>query len=446
MLRDMLASKAIAACFSDAALVEGMLAFERGLAVAEAACGIVPRSAADAIESASRSTSFDFDALAGEARTAGTLAIPLVKRLTEHVAGHDPEAARYVHWGATSQDVQDTATALAIRRASERLALDVERIGDALARLVEAHRATPMAARTLLQIAAPVPFGWKAAVWLDAVARVRSELARAAREAAVLQFGGATGVRASLGSQGEAVAQALSQALQLPLPDVAWHAIRDRIARLGAELGVACGVLAKIAGDVALLMQSEVGEAFEPAGEGRGGSSAMPHKRNPVGAMLAREAAIRAPALVGTLVAEIAGEHERGLGQWQGQFWTLGELFMATGSAAEAMVEALEGLTIDAGAMQRNLEAMHGLVYAEALSMALAQSLGKSAAHARVEALSKRAQRERKTLRQALEQDAELAALVPEAERDRLFSPWSQFGSADAMIDRALAAWRNRGG
>ena len=445
MLRSMFASAGIADCFSDTALLEAMLAFERALARAQARCDVIPHTAADGIEAAATSMRFDAEALARQARRAGTLAIPFVKQLTAHVAAHDDEAARYVHWAATSQDVQDSALALQLRKATARLVDDLDRTGDAAARLADAHRATPMAARTLLQVASPVPFGWKAAVWLDALTRARASLVRAAREAAVLQFGGASGVRSALGDRGDDVASALSQLLDLPLPDVAWHGVRDRIARLGAELGIVCGVLGKVAGDVALLMQPEVAEAFEPTGAGRGGSSALPHKRNPVGSMLAREAGWRAPALVSTLMVEIAGEHERGLGQWQSQFWTLGELYDAAGSAAASMVEVLEGLTIDADAMRRNLDALRGFVYAEGVSMALAASLGKAAAHARVEALCRECDIAGTTLREALDADPELAALLPQARRDELFAPERQFGSAATMIDRALAAWRTRG-
>ena len=444
VLRDTFAASDIAACFDDASLVGAMLAFEGALARAEARTGVVPAAAAQGIGAAASGAQFDIDALAGDARRAGTLAIPFVKSLTAAVAAHDADAARYVHWGATSQDVLDTALALCIRAATPPTLALAERLGDAIASLASAHRGTPMTARTLLQPATPVPFGWKAAVWLDALARARSAFARAADAAAVLQFGGASGVRASLGSAGDAVAGALAEELHLALPDVPWHSVRDRVARVGSELGILCAVASKIAGDVMLMMQPEVGEAFEPSGAGRGGSSAMPHKRNPVGSMLAREAALRAPQLVATLHAGVAGEHERGLGQWQGQFWTLGELFGAAGSALAAMAEVVEGLRVDTDAMQRNLEATRGFVYAEALSMALAATLGKAEAHARVEALCKRAMSERLTLREAFEQDRELAQRVAPAERDRLFDPASQFGSADAMIGRALDAWRNR--
>ena len=443
-LRDLFASPLIAACFTDAALIRGMLAFERALARAQGACGTIPASAAKAIDAVGVEASFDADLLVREARHAGTLAIPFVRRLTAAVAATDADAARHVHWGATSQDVVDTALALQSREASALVVERLDRLGDALAGLADAHRATPTVARTLLQPAAPVPFGWKVAVWLDAVTRTHRALSRAAREAAVLQFGGASGVLAPLGSEGPNVAAALARELGLAVASTPWHSVRDGIARLAAELGIACAVLSKIAGDVALLAQAEVGEAFEPADPGRGGSSALPHKRNPVGAMFAREAGLRAPGLVASVVAGVAGEHERGLGQWQAQFWTLGELFAATGSALDAMVEVAEGLDVDTEAMQRNLDATRGFVYAAALTVALAAKLGKADAYARVEALCRRAQADGATLQDAFAADAKLAALVPSGVRATLFDPASQFGSAPSMIDHALAAWRNR--
>ena len=443
-LRDIFASPPIAACFTDAALIRGMLEFERALARAQGACSTIPASAATAIDAVGAQATFDVDVLVREARHAGTLAIPFVRRLTAAVAAKDADAARYVHWGATSQDAVDTALALQSREASARVVERLDRLGDALVKLADVHRSTPTVARTLLQPATPVPFGWKVAVWLDAVTRTYRAVTRSAREAAVLQFGGASGVLAPLGAGGLDVAAALARELGLPVASTPWHSIRDSIARLAAELGIACGVLAKIAGDVALLAQPEVGEAFEPADAGRGGSSALPHKRNPVGAMFAREAGLRAPGLVASMVAGVAGEHERGLGQWQAQFWTLGELFAAAGSALDAMVEVAEGLVVDAEAMRRNLDATRGFVYAEALTIALGAKVGKAAAHARVEALCRRAQAEGATLQDAFAADERLAALVPSDVRATLFDPASQFGSAASMIDHALAAWRNR--
>jgi 3-carboxy-cis,cis-muconate cycloisomerase len=444
-LRQMFASTEVARLFDDAALCTAMVDFERALARAGAACGLIPPRAAAAIDRIAATVTFDAALLASEARRAGTLAIPLVKHLTAHVLAGDEEAARYVHWGATSQDVIDTALALTVRRAGSVLAGQVQGVGDAVAHQVEAHRGTETVARTLLQPATPVPFGWKAAVWLDALTRLRGGLRRATNDAAVLQFGGASGVLASLGAEGDRIAAALAHELDLPVPATPWHGVRDRVARLGAELAVCCGVMGKIGGDVALLMQPEVAEAFEPLGVGRGGSSALPHKRNPVGSMLAREAGLRAPGLAATLLAGVGGEHERGLGSWQSQWWTLGELFCAAGSAAEAMQEVMDGLIVDPRAMRANLDAMRGFVYAEALSVALAPALGKAGAHARVEALCRLAQNEGRTLQEALNADADLSVRLSASARERIFDPASQFGAAPLMIERALAAWRHPG-
>ncbi|HVF63704.1 MAG TPA: 3-carboxy-cis,cis-muconate cycloisomerase [Casimicrobiaceae bacterium] len=442
-MRDVFSSAAVAACFDDESLVRAMLAFECALAEAQAEVGLIPASAAEPIRDAANAADFDYAELAREARRAGTIAIPLVKHFTRIVASQDEYAARYVHFGVTSQDVQDSALVLQLREATIVLLAVIDQLGDALATLAERHRDTPTVARTLLQPATPVPFGWKVAVWLDAVTRSRSQLAVAAAQACVLQFGGASGVRSAIGPQGDAIAEAVARKLDLALPTVPWHSVRDRVARVASEIGIVCSIAGKIATDVALLMQPEIGEVREPAGEGRGGSSALPHKRNPVGAMTAREAALRAPGLVATLIASVAGEHERGLGQWQGQAWTLRDLYAATGSAIEAIVDVVEGLDVDVDAMRRNLDATRGLVYAEALSIALTPALGKQAAHKRVEALCQRVLTDKSTLEATVADDRELTSIVDASARAALFDPRRQFGAAAAMIDAALKAWRH---
>jgi 3-carboxy-cis,cis-muconate cycloisomerase len=336
-----------------------MARFEGALARAAARHGFVPAAQADLIARVCEEARFDAAALAREGRE-GTLAIPFVRQLTEKVARVSQEAARHVHSGATSQDVIDSAASLCLKPACARVLELVARLGNAAAELAQRHARTPTVARTLLQPAAPVTFGWKAAVWLSLLARCRQGLRRASAEACVLQFGGPSGTLAAFGERGAEVSGSLARELDLQASLVPWHSARDRFARLAAELAILAGTAGKIGRDVSLLMQPEVGEAAEGASAGRGGSSSMPHKRNPALSMLALEAAQRAPGLAATLLAQLAPEHERGLGQWQSQWFTLRELVCASASGAAAMADALEGLEVNAQAMRANLERLPG--------------------------------------------------------------------------------------
>jgi 3-carboxy-cis,cis-muconate cycloisomerase len=416
-----------------------MARFEAALARAGAAAGFVPAAHAETIASACAKVKFDSAKLAEEARRAGTLAIAFVKELTAQVPA---EAARYVHFGATSQDVIDTAIALCLRQAAPRVAALGRRLGDAAAELARRHRDTPTVARTLLQPAVPLPFGWKAAVWLSLLTRSLPQFRAAANDACVLQFGGPAGTLSAFGAHGCAVATALAEKLDLKNPAIPWHSARDAFARFGAEAAILTGAAGKIARDVSLLMQPEIGEAFEPAGPGRGGSSALPHKRNPAASLLALEASQRAPGFVATLLANLTPEHERGLGQWQGQWFTLRSLLCAAASGLAATTEVLEGLEVRPEAMAENLERTQGLVFSEAVALRLAQSLGKSAAHALTEKLCARAVQEGRHLLDVMRTDLEASQLVPTAELDDLFDARRSFGSAQRMIDRVLATWR----
>lgn len=342
---------------SDEKLLAAMARFEGALARAAARQGLVPAAHAEIISRVCERARFDAAALAREGR-AGTLAIPFVKQLTALVAAASPEAARHVHAGATSQDVIDTGAVLCLKPACARVTELTQRLGDAAAELARRHAGTPTAARTLLQPALPVTFGWKAAVWLSMVARSLAGTRGAAASACILQLGGPSGTLSSFGERGTAVMAALAQELELPASVVPWHSARDRFARLGAELAILAGAAGKVGRDVSLLMQPEVGEAAEAAKAGRGGSSSMPHKRNPALSMLALEAAQRAPALAATLLAQLTPEHERGLGQWQSQWFTLRELVCAAASGTAAMADALEGLEVNEEAMRANLASL----------------------------------------------------------------------------------------
>ncbi|HYD70127.1 3-carboxy-cis,cis-muconate cycloisomerase, partial [Azospirillum sp.] len=362
--------------FAPRARLQGMLDFEAALARAEAAVGVIPADAVPAIAAACDAALYDLAALGAEAASAGNTAIPMVRHLTRRVQAADAGAARYVHWGATSQDATDSGLMLQLRAFADALEEDLARLADGLAALARAHRATPMVARTWMQHALPTTFGLKAAGWLDALNRDRDRVA-AARAQFALQFGGAAGTLASLGDTALPVAEALARELDLPLPTVPWHAARDRVAGFGAALGLLAGTLGRIGRDLSLMMQAEVGEAFEPAAPGRGGSSTMPHKRNPVACAVMLAASVRAPGLVAGLLSGMVQEHERGLGGWHAEWQALPELGRIVAGAAHHAADAVERLEVDAGRMRRNLDLTDGLIMAEAVSMALARRLGR---------------------------------------------------------------------
>src|SRR6202522_3856698 len=344
LLAPMLSSAAMRRVCDDATYLQHMLDFEAALARAEAATGVIPASAAGPITKACRSKSFDLGALAEAATRSGNLAIPLVKALTATVAKADADAARYVHWGATSQDVIDIATMLTLRAAIDALLADIGRAIEGFAGLARQHRHTPVVARTWLQHALPMPFGLKLAEYAAALHRSRARLQRTRKETLALQFGGAAGTLAALGDNGLRVAEKLAQELELPLPDAPWHTHRDRIAEAASVLAILAGTCGKIARDVSLMMQTDVAEAFEPSGEGRGGSSTMPHKRNPAPAAPALAPATMAPNLAATIFAAQVQDHERSAGPWQAEWPTLPTLQLVTSGALAAIVDIAEGL------------------------------------------------------------------------------------------------------
>ncbi len=440
LLAPMLSSAAMRVVCDDAAYLQRMLDFEAALARAEAATGVIPASAAGPIAAACNVVAFDLAALAEAATKSGNLAIPLVKALTADVAKSDAEAARYVHWGATSQDVIDTAAMLTLRAAIDALLADIERAIAGFARLARQHRNTPMVARTWLQHALPMPFGLKLAEYAAALGRSRARLRRLRGEALALQFGGAAGTLAALGDNGWRVAEKLAQELQLPLPDAPWHAHRDRIAEAASVLAIITGTCGKIARDVSLMMQTDVAEAFEPSGEGRGGSSTMPHKRNPVAAATALAAATMAPNLAATIFAAQVGDHERSAGPWHAEWPTLPSLLLVTSGALAAVVDIAEGLEVDAARMRANLDTTRGLIMAESVTMALAESIGKREAHHLVEAAGKKAVADKKDLHDVLADDPAVTTHLDAGKLAALFEPTAYQGVSQALIDRLLAS------
>jgi len=406
-----LASAAMTEVFADRSIVAAMLAFEAALAEAEAAEGVIPASAVAPIAAASRAGIGDIDSLVDEARRAGSLAIPLVKRLMAAVAERDAAAAGFVHHGSTSQDVIDTAMVIATGKALALIDADLARLVATLDALARTHLSTPILARTLMQPAQVISFGFKLVAWVAPLARARERLSRARAAALRLQFGGAVGTLASLGDKGPAVARRLAVQLDLAPADAAWHVQRDDWAALGCEVAVLCGSLGKIGHDLALLAQAEVGEVAEPSAPGRGGSSAMPQKRNPVAAMTAIAAALRAPHHAAAVLATMAPSHERGLGEWQAELAEWPSLFLEAHGALAALADACDGLEVDAARMRDNIERQRGAIFAEAAAALLVPSLGKAKANALLATLSSRAAREGAHLQALLRADPAARAI-----------------------------------
>lgn len=433
------------AAFDDAAVVQAMFGFEAALARAQAAEQLVPQGAADAIGAVCNAQLYDIPALIHAGRRAGSLAIPLVKELTRTVALYDAQAARHVHWGSTSQDVVDTALVLVTREALRLVDDALGNLSTHLAALAEAHLATPVLARTLMQPAQVTSLGFKVAGWLAPLVRARAQLRAAAARALQLQLGGAVGTLSVMGEQGNAVAGRMARELGLKVADAAWHTQRDEWVRLGMEVAVLTGSLGKLATDLALMAQGEIAELAEPSGNGRGGSSAMPHKRNPVSSMIALAAARRTPQHAAALLSCMGQEHERGLGNWQAELAEWPNLFLSAHGALQALNDAFAGLTVAPQRMVHNIHALHGLVFAESASSYLAAAIGRPRAHALLEALTPQADDKsglHTLLLAAVQADAELNAHVDPAALAALFDPVAAALPATRLAERQLAHLR----
>lgn len=339
--------------FGDEALVKHVLAFEASLAEAEAAIGLLTEDEASRIAIACAQLPLDVETLAEEAAHAGTLAIPLVQHLRRALG--DGALSKKIHWGATSQDAADTALMLQARTGRDLIARELARVQAALAALAGRMAAAPMVGRTLLQDAVPITFGLKAANWLLGIDDAARRFARESQDVLALQFGGAAGTRAGLDGKGAKVAAHMARILGLASPVVPWHARRGGVAGLAAALGIVAGATGKIARDISLLSQDAIAEMFEPSVPGRGGSSAMAHKRNPTGCQVVLSAAARAPGLVATILSAMPQEQERGLGGWQAEGPVLADLFVLVHGALLALAPVLEGLEVDTARMAQNL-------------------------------------------------------------------------------------------
>ncbi len=410
-----------AAATSDEAWLQAMLDAEAALARALAGARLISDDEAEAIAAACRADRFDAATIAQAAMASGNPVVPLKAALTDAVEG---PAAGHVHRGATSQDILDTAAMLVAARALEPLLEDLAAAASAAAVLARRHRDTPMAGRTLLQQAVPVTFGLKAAGWLAGLENARRWLVEVRVERLAAQLGGAAGTLASLGDAGPQVLAAYATALGLAEPALPWHTLRGRIGELASALAVVSGAVAKAAQDIVLLAQTEVAEVREGKG---GGSSAMPHKHNPVAAICALGSARQAPGLAATLLGAMAHEHERAAGAWHAEWRPLTELLRSTGSAVAWLRQSLEGLEVDPERMRANLDATGGRLMAERVAAALAPERGGQQAHEAVQVAA-----------QAEDFPAAVAELVGAERAAELLDPTGYLGSAGTFVDRAL--------
>jgi 3-carboxy-cis,cis-muconate cycloisomerase len=434
----------VAKLFRDDSDLQSMLDFEAALARAEATSGVIPSSTANVIAAKCRVELFDKEKLTEAAALAGNLAIPLIKQLKALVAADNKDAAGFVHWGATSQDTIDTALVLQLREALPLISAELEKLCDRLAKMTDQHRHTPIVARTWMQHAIPTTLGIKFAGWLDALARHRERFREMQTRCLVLQFGGAAGTLAALGSKGSIIAKHLSEQLKLPLPQMPWHSHRDRLSEVATTLGLLTGTLGKIARDISLHMQTEIDELREPAEEGRGGSSAMPHKRNPVACAMILAAATRVPGLVATMLTAMLQENERGLGGWHAEWETLPEIVCLTAGAMHHLADVVPRLEIDVKRMRENLELTKGLIFAEAITAALGENIPRFQARELIDAASERPLKEKRPLRDIFHDDQKITAHLSSDQLDKLFDPRNYTGSSNEFIDRVLENYKTQ--
>jgi 3-carboxy-cis,cis-muconate cycloisomerase len=424
------------AVFSDEARLQRMLDVEAALARAQAKLGLIPADAAQEITAKADVARLDLAAIGRGTELVGYPIVPLVKALSQTCAG---DAGRYVHWGATTQDIMDTGLVLQLRAALDLIRQDLAGAEAALIDLARRYRDTPMPGRTHAQHALPITFGFKCALWLAPLQRHAERLGRLRAEIAVVQFGGAVGTLASLGADGIRVMDELAVELGLRTPPIAWHVGRDGLAEVAGFLGLLTGSLGKIATDVALLMQAELGEVAEPYQEGRGGSSTMPQKRNPIACEFILACAANVRQLVPVMLGAMVQDHERATGPWHAEWIALPEAFALTAGALHHARALLEGLVVDPARMRRNLDSTQGMISAEAVMMALAPHVGREDAHHLVAAACRRAVARGAHLLDELQADATITEHLPPQRLGELLDPRNYTGLAAEFVDRVLA-------
>jgi 3-carboxy-cis,cis-muconate cycloisomerase len=434
LLGPLFATDAMRAVFSDRARIAAMLRMEAALARAEARLGLVPDALAPAI-AAIGPDAFDLPEIGDQTVLSGVPTIPFVKAVQQKLP---KELEPFFHKGATTQDIADTALVLQMRAAFALIARDLDAVLDRFAELAREHRSTPCVGRTYGQHAAPLTFGYKVAVWAVGIAEAAERLPSLCERTLTASLGGPVGTLAGLGDKGPAVAEAFAEELGLAAAPIAWHSLRARMAETGAWLAILMGALAKMATDVAHLASTEVGELAEPFVPGRGGSSAMPHKRNPVSATVILSAHMAAKAHVATLLDAMAAAHERPAGAWHAEWHALPQLFgLASGSLQEARGLS-DGLVVKAERMRRNIDATAGLLFADVVAARLAPSLGRERAHRLLEQAAGRVRTSGSSLAEVLRTDPELSRDVPAEILASAFDPTPAVDAAAPWVDRAL--------
>jgi 3-carboxy-cis,cis-muconate cycloisomerase len=431
IFKDMFGTAEMRAVFSDENLLKCYVETEVALAAAQGRLGVIPREAADAIAKLAPAVALDSAALKQEAENVGYPILGLVRQLSQKLG----EAGRYVHWGATTQDIMDTGTVLQIRAALAIVERDLAAVSGALASLAQKYRDTPMPGRTHLQQALPITFGYKCAIWLSMMDRHAARLRELKPRVLVAQFGGAAGTLASLGERGIEARREFARELELGDPPITWHVARDAVAETIGFLGLLTGSLGKIGFDIMLLMMTELGEAFEPFASHRGASSTMPQKRNPISSeiLLANAKAVRQHAAL--MLDAMVQDFERATGPWHVEWMAIPESFILTaGSLAQAKF-MLGGLVVDESRMRSNLELSQGLIVAEAVMMGLAPHLGRQQAHDLVYEACREALAQHRSLFEALQADPKVGSALPEDRLRALCDPANYLGSAPQMVD-----------
>ena len=440
LFRDAFGTPGMRDVFSDRALVGRYIEAEIALARAESRCGVIPSDAAEQIAAGASLEGLDWDQLRHETDNVGYPILPLVHQLVKQCG----DAGRYVHWGATTQDIMDTADVLRVRAGLEIIEADIAALRQILADLATKHRDTPMAGRTHLQQALPVTFGYKAAIWLAMFDRHAERLQQLKPRVLVGEFAGAAGTLASLGDKGLEVQQAFCEELGLGVPATTWHVARDGFAEAVNLLGLITGSLGKIAYDIMLMASTEFGEVYEPFVIGRGASSTMPQKRNPISSELMLAAAKGVRQHAGLMLDAMIQDFERATGPWHAEWMAVPEAFVLTAGALHQARFALGGLIVDEARMQQNLAVSKGLIVAEAVMMGLAPHTGRQEAHDMVYAACREVSEGGGTLAEALVRRPEITKHLDQAAIQRLTDPANYLGMAPQMVDRAVAASRRQ--